>query len=105
VSAPQFTPGPWALQYHGELNGGAIKMLWTANQRVSLCVENEADAKLIAASPELFEALDEYMKCVAVASDPAMRQADVITLAEVQDRMVAARDAAEAALAKARGDQ
>lgn len=52
---------------------------------------------------DLYDALAEYMECVAVASDPAMRQADVITLAELSERMTTARDAASAALAKARG--
>lgn len=62
----------------------------------------EADAIEEAADTieELYRALDEYTKCVAIATDPAMQQADVITLVEVQDRMIAAREAAVATLAK-----
>jgi hypothetical protein len=62
--------------------------------------DGQADANLIAAAPDLYEALKEYMECVALATNPAMQQADVLTLAEFSERMTAARDGAEAALAK-----
>lgn len=84
MRAPQFTPGPWESRYYGEM--GQTKMYWV-NPEVSLCVQNEADVHLIAAAPELYEALRVMVE--DFADYPA------------SERPCRAFDLANAALAKA----
>lgn len=98
MSAPQFTPGPWladpvvpnakrAFYIVGNLDGNnATVDIGTVGPTLS--PRAEANARLIAAAPELYEALDAL---VGFARNNA-----TVGQAYVDD--------AEAALAKARGD-
>ena len=61
--------------------------------------------RLRAINAELLEALEEYLACVLIATAPANRQADVITLVEVHKRMEAARSGAQTAIARAKGEK
>jgi hypothetical protein len=87
------TKGPWVIRCSGDVGqqGGALV---ASVYPVSLCVrttaENKANARLIAAAPDLLEALDE------LANGYAGNRFDV----GIVDRIKKAR----AALAKARGD-
>jgi hypothetical protein len=101
MDKPQFTPGPWVGTIHGnsemgdtfhlgpegdEYAGVAFTILEGALVQAD-DAENEANARLIAAAPELYEALE--------LADATLRGANM-------DRSVVERKVA-AALAKARG--
>ena len=65
MSETKFTPGPWDLEkypYNDIISGWFIK---AAEDEVSFIrigdIQEEADAHLIAAAPELYEALDEII--------------------------------------------
>lgn len=88
-SAPAFTPGPWSV-------GGGTGFLNQIEIRPSIgCVygagdELKANARLIAASPDLYEALRN------------MHEAAELVLAGAEPHtLMAAYDSARAALAKA----
>jgi hypothetical protein len=54
-----FTPGPWTYEVH-ELSEGFSGIVYAANgMRVGTDHLSEADARLIAAAPALYEALKE----------------------------------------------
>lgn len=91
---PQFTPGQWAPDKFGEIvslgkNGKSICM-------VLQDAEGPANATLIAAAPDLFEAVRLFVEYDAGDEDDGV----AMMLAYAK-----ARDAAKAALAKARGEQ
>jgi hypothetical protein len=112
MSETKFTPGPWS-QAHRETRtswGYSTEVFTPRNDEVVATVAwyprdadeggaigtyREANAHLIAAAPELYEALVHFIEDptfqVAVGGNP-----------NVVDRML---DHARAALAKARGDQ
>lgn len=50
-----FTPGPWSATQHAKF--GDTQMYWV-NGHTSVGTEVEADVRLIAAAPDLFEALE-----------------------------------------------
>ena len=92
MSAPQFTPGPW---YGDGREDKALLLVYTERGR-DICfvpedgAEDQANAHLIAAAPDLYEALDQILW--SFGSDIRDYDADLHTLAY-------------AALAKARGEQ
>lgn len=99
MSAPKWTPGPWRAEPMGKVF--AIRPGQTGFLLVSTCDsigydsgkylgEAEADARLIAAAPELFEALE---KCLDLAENSDGQS--------VSARLCAIVDTARAALAKA----
>lgn len=81
MTVAQHTPGPWALkgylvgdkQGHRSIYGpkpwgsGSAKVAQT--QGVRPAAENEANARLIAAAPELLEALEELHLKAVVGTD------------------------------------
>lgn len=96
-----WTPGPWILKVHHRHGHDRMVPVWyiAAENNVGIAVQpsysnpehEDANSRLIAAAPELYEAL-------------------TLLLADVQDypawqRPCHAVDAAKAALAKARGEQ
>jgi hypothetical protein len=95
----RFTPGPWRIygpdkECPGiEADAGSIVVFGGGTDmcgiRGSYCgrTEQMANARLIAAAPELYEALSEYLAAYSGAE------------------IMAARAKAEAALAKSRGEQ
>ena len=92
MSQPKFTPGPWR---YASRNVNEIMTTFHGVQigrsYIDVATENEkADAHLVAAAPELYEALDE----VFAASCP-----------EVPGSAGSPLEKARAALAKARGEQ
>jgi len=86
------TPGPWVIAHKSNIRDGAI---WAANECVyvaqvynverqtdaSRADERQANARLIAAAPELLEALEaclsaldlEYGECDGCTTDPCTR--------------------------------
>lgn len=55
----KFTPGPWQAR-DSELIGGDGTILATLHWHSGRDVENVADARLIAAAPEMYEALKAF---------------------------------------------
>jgi hypothetical protein len=89
MSAPQFTPGPWSFD-----GPPASRIVWSgADRRICFLTSdgpNLANARLIAAAPELYEALADIM---------AHHEGFFVSTFELE---LATR--ATAALAKARGE-
>jgi hypothetical protein len=113
MSAPGTTRAPWAVSKHKTrrvtasgviICNAVLRNKGGPKHKTELKDEHEAEANahLIAASPDLYEALQEYMFCVAMAV--GVEGADVLTIHEARDRMDAALKAAQSALAKARGE-
>lgn len=110
MSAPKFTPGPWRLlpeecdksyiRIRGTQLGGRYKIANVltpvyegAHEREA--EETRANARLIAAAPELFEALLAYVQYTDAGIETGEADRGEIELAEK----------ARAALAKATGEQ
>lgn len=91
------TPGPWSVRKHGyPIITDDAKNKWIATIH-SVEPENEvreANAHLIAAAPELYEALEELCRYANDSND--------CQYGTLSTRLV--KDIAEAALAKARGE-
>lgn len=87
-----WTPGPWKAfpAGVGEENGAGVAMLWRDG------AEREANARMIAAAPDLYEALREAVDL----SEQLRAEHDWDRLPEAQAML----DKMEAALAKARGE-
>jgi hypothetical protein len=87
VSAPQFTPGPWEWWDDGQR---LVRITEAAEQKLIAQTILPSNARLIAAAPELYEALKAL--------------ADFINMGEASNIDVLMQNA-DAALAKARGEQ
>jgi len=67
---PKFTPGPWAITTSGFFEGVCIRaegnrwvaQVWSQHEGVEL--PREANARLIAAAPALYEALRLHMQWI-----------------------------------------
>ncbi len=100
MSAPSFTPGPWRA-YRANTNSAGDSALHNGGRFAVSTVhipnfEQElANARLIAAAPELYEALDALSLVVGLTAFKHEEQR-----APLQEAV----DAARAALAKARGE-
>jgi hypothetical protein len=106
MSAPSFTPGPWSAgrdsnypSSFGIIEGASFPIsyvLWATDVTYEMGKQRDRDAHLIAASPDLFAALEtfvaEYVELVE-SGDAGYWDA------EAEPKVIAAR----AALAKARG--
>ena len=93
-----FTPGPWEANRWrvcaGCGEGERISVICdTAHNMKTRTVENEANARLIAAAPDLLEAIDELT--VVVGLTPVKSE-------ELRDTLQKAYDKARAAIKKAR---
>lgn len=91
MSASQFTPGPWALTSMGgqtlvHVGEDRIGRVFTRN--------GHANAHLIAAAPELYEAVDAAREYIAAVEGEGLFVAKRNALADL-----------DALLAKARGEQ
>lgn len=63
----QHTPGPWSIRTGG---GQPIEVIPPINIRGTICeLDNEANARLIAAAPELLEALTALLTCTELNMD------------------------------------
>lgn len=107
MSEVKHTPGPWSVSYLDKNGKSVVK---AEHIEVATCwhhcvgaIEKEMhyNARLIAAAPELLEALIEYMRAVAVMN-AAMN--DGINVHGALSVMIGATDNAEAAIAKATGE-
>ena len=105
------TPGPWRYQPGRDSRppyvirgseGGFVVVGMTADRQ-------EADAALIAAAPELLEALEKRAQADAAYAQLALSDVDPDPherlLQQIEDAEDAAKDAARAAIAKAKGEQ
>jgi hypothetical protein len=98
----KWTPGPWGVNKYGSVGAGAhyhvpivasVEPLYGVDQCFG---SHAANARLIAAAPELYKALTALMK---IGPRPWMEGAQV-----TWETWIAAYEAAERALAKARGE-
>jgi predicted RNA-binding protein Jag len=87
------TEGPWKAKLHGTMPDG-VSMYWLA-EGVSLGTSNPADARLIAAAPELLDALEIATNAAEVFQEGG----DIAAIMEFDAWVEKAR----AAIAKARG--
>ena len=98
MSEAKFTPGPWAksirnnndamVTFHGVIIGNVFVDIPTPNEKF--------DTNLIAAAPELYEALEEFIEAYCRAGCDLTREERI----EDRKRLIKAR----AALKKARGE-
>lgn len=89
------TPGPWKIQ---EFSAQTYMISTFQNGLIAQHVPGEANARLIAAAPELYEALEELR-------DKVWRIIDLHRDSEARAAANMALERANAALAKARGDE
>lgn len=102
MSAPKFTPGPWSTHREGHstvyvdapLGGGVLQEVAACGPTAEGAEQQDANARLIAAAPELYEALE----AVELACRMGIPPGEVLSLNST------IRLAARAALAKARGE-
>lgn len=110
MSAPAFTPGPWAIVPYGDERNTNLVIHSDPQNRVCFMAtpgQNraedeetiEANARLIAAAPELYEALDGALNAGPLYA--WVNERDIGR--EEYDRRVAIVEGAKAALAKATG--
>ena len=65
------TPGPWSLEtYLPEHDAGETFIVGIGNDEIQVC--DEANALLIAAAPELLEALERAIPEIAVVGIPEL---------------------------------
>jgi len=79
----QHTPGPWTLKPHGVIAGGKTIQLpgGEAQQQVAMaCIlddgDQEANARLIAAAPEMLKALRRAVLALAFAAESSKAMQD-----------------------------
>ena len=96
---PKHTPGPWlALPYIGVGEFGDYAIVCDTRDRDIAAVEEEADAQLIAAAPEMLEALKAILKAEMSGYKAVEEWGGYVLDDDV-------REIAEAAVAKAEGRQ
>lgn len=93
----KFTPGPWEFKKDGDCFYvySAVQQLPRDGSRLALCmIHNESDANLIAAAPEMLEALKSCL--------PEHRMGDCYS-DDYQNLCVCGREKIENVIAKAEG--
>lgn len=105
MNALNATPGPWVTE-----RGNSIIKIFGGNRVIAASATkayweradetDEANAHLIAAAPELYEALDDARMFIELVRMRAAQEGDVDQAAEA----AASLNSALAALAKARGE-
>ncbi|CEF54582.1 hypothetical protein [Acetobacter ghanensis] len=115
MSEAKFTPGPWHLEAGFESSPGDFEEYWQVHdgQDAIVCsssfctAENkEANARLIAAAPELYEALNGLLRTLAesgIELDSLSSPTPLINLLNTEEEY-AVLEQSRAALAKARGE-
>ncbi len=92
------TPGPWARSYYGQMDGGEKLYAVVTDEEMGspICeCATEADARLIAAAPELLHELAHLVRLLDGAIDDG----------RVSVPGLATLNGAKAAIAKATGEQ
>lgn len=99
------TPAPWAVQVDGDGDFDATGADGMVIVQVLDCDDrSEPDARLIAAAPELLEALREASTDLLIAANNARHAAKTDQRWEgVAEKLMARREQCEAAIAKAEG--
>jgi len=110
MSNTKFTKGPWNLCVIGNVWASDTKIsdmkeppLQSEIYRTKTDSEQKANAHLISAAPELYDALDSYEQPLRVAINILHRMGSAAA-SEVADELRDALGASCSALAKARGD-
>lgn len=104
----QHTPGPWELIHFGgpqighKATGEAVCTMW--GDENDPADQFHANARLIAAAPELYDALIFASPIVREAQEALCGQGDVCADHDGNDLLHLLRDKIDAALAKARGE-
>ena len=99
--APQFTPGPWRAKKASQSSPNILDIEGDGNLLAftsASCDQSPANARLIAAAPEMFEALGDILSAAEQINDATYGDED-------WDELRKARSRSRAALAKARGEQ
>lgn len=100
MSEKKFTPGPWVICYDGQINGNAgafvCSFLWNSYKEFNDNAHYRADAKLIAAAPDLYDALADVRTAISRLNGDVSRE----VWYSLSEYMVVADNA----LAKARGE-
>lgn len=105
-----FTPGPWERDRHGQLKSpdGRMVVVWDAGiafgQRDR---ETEANASLIAAAPELYEALEEACEAIRelrLSDGHAARTGEEVRFDRALSQICQHENRIKLLLAKARGE-
>lgn len=105
----EWTPGPWRVSDITAGKRGTSSMIWRTNggdpptgyKRIAQHVHNSADARLIAAAPALYEALQNLAYYEARISPPPYGH----KCRWCGDCVQRAKDEARAALRQARGEE
>ena len=110
-----FTPGPWRAEFPDEISvrdadGGRIAILANLKGRLGMkgrrdTSEVEANARLIAAAPDLLEALQWYEAKAVQMGRAAIHQDSKLMLALMKEMAVEYGAKARAAIARATGEQ
>ena len=101
MSAPKFTPGPWSVERHSSKLSKVEARNRVVCDAFAGSAEDDANAQLIAAAPELMAAVWLFVQ--AASAHPQMDGSSTITGWD-RKRLDAAWPIARAALAKARGE-
>lgn len=116
---PKHTPGPWwveittptgePLSYYSEVSGnkwGALAQVVTAmDGEGGLCAEGVANARLIAAAPELLEALIETRTSLMIVAEQVLDASKTDPRWEgVYEKLTPYLEQSRAAIAKATGE-
>lgn len=101
MSGPKWTPGPWHATWNGTCWQLDASPDAVATTQFCYAPETEANARLIAAAPELYAALDDaevdldLLRQAVAASDPTREL--LLRISDMRGRIAAA-------MAKARGE-
>ena len=111
MSKQSFTPGPWVTcDSFGPEAGGTSVMANDSYMIASCCFyygkeQTQANARLIAAAPDLLEALRAYDRWNYEVQSARVNGESVYSYDELQEMRKAADALAQAAIAKATGEQ
>ncbi len=84
-SMSKFTPGKWVIK---ELLTGYGVFSYTADERIGIadCLDNEANARLIAAAPEMYDAIKKL-----ISKDSTIDTAEALLDAFLELKILIAR--------------
>ncbi|MFG0517675.1 hypothetical protein [Kluyvera intermedia] len=110
----RFTPGPWGVvdDDHHELGTDSSVLIESTSRGITLAIvgpgdsttytEDMVNAQLIAAAPELLEALQTYMSAVKRMNEAMI---DGCNVQGAMSALIGSEDMANAAIAKALGKE
>jgi hypothetical protein len=110
MSEKKFTPGPWKASGLEVFSTGSFRLSTTSAGSPRICVadnrigKGDADAHLIAAAPDMYDALEELLDALDAFSGCVDWGKTALSAAAIM-KMNQAPNAAGKALRKARGEQ